>query len=63
MSDIPTRQLDTDTGLSGGLGINWRFGNRWAFDADLFVTDYNTPPGYTKEGSDVKGALGFSFRW
>lgn len=57
------KEYDTDTGLSAGLGINWRFGDRWAFDADVFLVDHDTPPGYTKEGSDVKGALGFSFRW
>lgn len=57
------KEYDADTGLSGGLGINWRFGNHWAFDFDLFVADRNIPYGYIKQGSDIKGALGFSWRW
>lgn len=57
------REYDTDTGLSGGIGINWRFGDHWAFDADVFVVDYDIPVGYEEQGSDVKGSLGFSRRW
>lgn len=56
-------EYDTETGLSGGIGINWRFAQHWAFDADLFFVDQDIPDGYEKEGSDIKISLGCSFRW
>lgn len=60
---LGNKDYKTEEGFSGGLGLNWRFTDRWAFDADLFVVDQDVPPGYTKEGSDVKISLGFSRRW
>ncbi len=59
-----SKKYDTKTGLSGGLGINWRFGDHWAFDADFFVVDQDIPEGYKQEDSVVAaGSLGFSWRW
>jgi len=54
---------DTETGMSGGVGLNWRFAPHWALDADFFVVENDVPDGYEQEGSDVKIALGCSFRW
>ncbi len=56
-------EYDTDTGLTGGIGINWRFGDHWAFDADLLALDHDTKPGYENNDSTLKGSLGFSRRW
>jgi len=57
-------EYETDEGVSAGLGFNWRFSQGWAFDADVFYTDYEIPKGYEeKSGGEIKGALGFSSRW
>ncbi len=61
--EYSSEDYDAETGLSGGIGINWRFARHWAFDADLFVVDQDIPNGYKEEGSDVKISLGCSFRW
>ncbi len=62
-STLGSKDYETEEGFSGGLGVNWRFAEHWAFDADVFVVDSDVPAGYTQEGSDVKGAIGFSYRW
>lgn len=54
---------ETETGISAGIGVNWRFGRSWAFDADLFLVNSDVPAGYEEKGSDVKIALGFNYRW
>ncbi len=56
-------EYDTETGFSGGIGFNWRFGNQWAFDGDLFVSDSDVPFGYEEKGSEVLASLGFNYRW
>lgn len=57
-------EYETDEGISAGLGFNWRYSQGWAFDADVFYTDYEIPQGYEeKVGSEVKLSLGFSSRW
>ncbi len=54
---------DTETGFSGGIGFNWRFGKAWAFDGDLFFAESDIPEGYEEKGGDVKFSLGFSYRF
>jgi hypothetical protein len=54
---------DTQTGMSGGLGFNWRFGDYWSFAVDLFVVENDVPAGYEEKGSEVKFTLGFSRHW
>jgi hypothetical protein len=57
-------EYETDEGISAGVGFNWQFSQNWAFDGDLFYTDYEIPEGYEeKGGSEVKFSLGFSSRW
>lgn len=55
-------KYDTETGLSGGVGFNWRYHKNWAFDFDLFFVDSDIPEGYEKKGGHIV-SLGFSRRW
>jgi hypothetical protein len=54
---------ETDTGLSLGVGVDWRFGEDWGVSADLFVADTDTPRGYEKVDNDIFMALGVSYHW
>lgn len=56
-------QYNTENGFSGGVGFNWRFGQSWAFDHDLFFVNSDVPAGYKNEGNTVKISMGFSYRW
>jgi hypothetical protein len=56
-------EYKTEEGLSTGIGFSWRFGKKWAFDADLFHIDANIPAGYEEQGPDTKISLGFSMRF
>jgi hypothetical protein len=54
---------ETDTGLSLGVGVDWRFSEDWGVSADLFVADTDTPRGYEKVDNDIFMALGVSYHW
>ncbi len=54
---------DTETGLSLGFGVDWRFGERWGLGADLFFADTDVPRGFDKVDNDIFIALGLSYHW
>lgn len=53
----------TETGISVGIGFDWRFGEEWGFCGDLLLADKDTPAGYEEKSGDIFLALGFSYRW
>jgi hypothetical protein len=57
---------DTLTGFAGGPGLDWRYGEKWSFQADvLFITTEDVPENADElgGGGNVKIALGFARRF
>ena len=54
---------DTDTGFSLGIGVDWRFGEKWGLSGDLFFADTDVPRGYDKVDNDIFISMGVSYHW
>jgi len=62
--ELPDGDYDTDEGFSAGLGLDWRYGKSWGFEADLFWADTDFDEAlYDEYGPEIKISLGWGKRW
>ena len=53
----------TRTGFAIGPGLDWRYGEKWSFQADVLFATFDVHEGEHGDDSGVKIALGFARRW
>jgi hypothetical protein len=60
----PDGDYETEEGLSVGLGLDWRYGQTWGFEFDLFWADSDFDEAlYDEYGPEIKISFGWGKRW